>query len=325
MEIIVDTRERAVIPFFELIPHSDIKISIQQVTTGDYSILYNGYILFVIERKTWKDLASSMRDGRKENVNKMIQIREDTGCKLIYLMEGRVFHKPDEKFCRMPYKALRSHLDHLAFRDNIHIMHSKNQKNTAERILEIIKNYLTIKPSPLLQFQEEKKGGGEEKLKERKEATPEAITYRLWCSLPFITEQNAIIFISAGYHISDLVLGNISKDDMFKMKYSSGAILGKRSKKIWDGSRIKETNHPQFIKMLSNIKGLTKQTAKKIIDTISLEGLFKGEITPETLMTIQKTPARKLGKKIATDILTYFVKHVVEDVLEVDELKQSEN
>lgn len=311
MEIIVDTRERAVIPFFELIQHIDIKITIQQVTTGDYSILYNGYILFVIERKTWKDLASSMRDGRKDNVNKMIQMRKDTGCKLIYLMEGKVFHRPDEKFCRIPYKALQSHLDHLAFRDNIHIVHSKNQKNTAERILEIIKNYLTIKPSPLLQFQEENKGGGEEKLKERKVETPESITYRIWCSLPFITEQNAIIFISAGYHISDLVLGNITKDEIFKMKYISGAIIGKRSKKIWDGSRIKESNQSQFIKMLSNIKGLTKQASKKIIETISLEELFKGNLTIENIMAIQKTPSRKIGKKIATDILTYFVKPIV--------------
>ena len=43
-------------------------------------------ILFVIERKTWTDLASSLRDGRKENNKKLLKIREETKCQLIYLI-----------------------------------------------------------------------------------------------------------------------------------------------------------------------------------------------------------------------------------------------
>jgi ERCC4-type nuclease len=313
IEIIVDTRERRVIPFFTQIPPPPkITFSVQQINVGDYSINYNGYILFIIERKTWKDLASSMRDGRKNNVNKMIKVREETGCQLIYLIEGNPIPNPKTKFCRVPYKALRSHLDHLSYRDGIHIAHSKNQKNTVERIYEIIQNYLTIKPSPLLEIDKleisyEKKGN-EEKLKEKIEETPEAVIYKLWCCFPNITEKTASLFILKGYHISDLILGKISKDDIYSMTYENGYVIGKRSEKIWNGSRIKDINNKYFINMMFQIKGISKKTAQIIIDNISISELLMGNITADSISKIKKTTSRMVGMKISNDLLQYLVK-----------------
>jgi ERCC4-type nuclease len=310
IEIIVDTRERMVIPFFNEYSNSlDVKFSIQQVNVGDYSILYNGNILFVIERKTWKDLASSMRDGRKHNVNKMIKLREDTGCQIIYLIEGNPLPPSNTKFCRVPYKALRSHLDHLSFRDNIHIVHSKNTKHTVERIYELIKNFLSIKPSPLLKY--DIAGSGEEQLKEKTEITPEAINYKIWCCVPGINEITASLFIHKGYHISDLVLGKISKDEIYALKYSNNSIIGSRSNKIWNNSRINETTEIYFIKMLSQISGITKKTAEIILKSINLEELLNDNININTLSEIKKSPNRKVGNKIASSILLYFIKHTL--------------
>lgn len=312
IEIIVDTRERNVIPFFnEYKNQTNISYSIQQVTTGDYSVLYNGHILFIIERKTWKDLAGSLRDGRKHNINKMIKMREETGCHLIYLIEGLPIPNSNAKFCRIPYKALRSHLDHLAFRDNIHLVYSKNQKNTVARIYELIQNYLTIKPSPLLKYDNNvdvNGGDGEKKLKEKIKVSPESIHYKLWCCFPYINETTASIFINQGYHISDLILGVITKEMLYTSKYINGGIIGSRSKKIWNGSRIKEENNKYFIKMLTQINGITKNTAEIIIDNISIQDLIKGNISLELLSDIKKTSNRKVGKKVASDVLVYFVK-----------------
>ena len=70
--ILIDDREKNVIPFFEKID-SDIKYKIDRLTVGDYSVLYKDKILFIIERKTWVDLAASIKDGRyKEQKDRMM-------------------------------------------------------------------------------------------------------------------------------------------------------------------------------------------------------------------------------------------------------------
>lgn len=307
IQIIVDDREQAVIPHFnEYKTPPNITFSVSRVNVGDYSVVYKGHILMIIERKTWKDLANSMRDGRKENVNKLIKLREDTGCKIFYLIEGNPLPRNTVKFCCISYKALRSHLDHLIFRDNIHVIHSKDQKDTVERIFELVQNYLTIKPSPLLSF-DEKDGGDIEKLKEKNVISADSIIYKIWTCMPHITEKTASLFINKGFHIAHLILGNITKEEIYALKYDNGYVIGKRADKIWNGSRIKDTNNKYFIKMLTQINGITKKTAEIILNSISLESLLKGEITPDIIADINKSPNRKIGNKVANEILKYFV------------------
>jgi ERCC4-type nuclease len=152
MEIHVDDRERAVITHIEGVKSETIKYQVKRLTVGDYAIIYRNYIMIIIERKTWADLAASMRDGRKANINKMISARDRSGCQLMYLIEGDPCPKHTKKYCRMPVKNLRAHLDHIAFRDGIHLMHTLNEKGTAERLFELARNITTIKPSMLTEI-----------------------------------------------------------------------------------------------------------------------------------------------------------------------------
>lgn len=318
VEIIVDDREQKVIPYFNgftMPPNITFKVS--RVNHGDYSVLYRDYILFIIERKTWKDLAASLRDGRKENTKKLLKIREDTGCQIIYLIEGNPIPRSTAKFGRVPYKALRSHLDHLAFRDGIHMVYSKDKKNTVDRIVELVKNYLTIIPSPLLDIDvladsdEGNTGGGVDKLKEKVPITAEAIIYKIWCCVPNITEKTACLFINKGYHISDLILGNIPKEEIYSMKYPNGYVIGKRSEKIWKSTRLSDesSGNVVFIKMLTQLNGITKTTASIILSTISFEKLLKGEVTAKDIKVIHKSPAgRKVGPKVAGELIKWFAK-----------------
>ena len=77
MELIIDDRESKVVPYFnssELFTKSDdITFKVDRCNIGDYCISFNKEIVIIIERKSWKDLASSIRDGRKENVNIKLQ------------------------------------------------------------------------------------------------------------------------------------------------------------------------------------------------------------------------------------------------------------
>lgn len=153
LEILIDDREKAVIPHFKALqspnPGANIPFRVERLTVGDYAILYQKKILFTIERKTWVDLAASFKDQRSKNVQNLIDLRAKIGCIIIYLIEGPPLPKHKTRFARIPYKNLRSHLDHLAFRDGIHIMHSKDEQDSACRINEIAKNYMTIHPLPI--------------------------------------------------------------------------------------------------------------------------------------------------------------------------------
>jgi ERCC4-type nuclease len=333
LQIIIDDREKAVIPFFKEYNVKKVRKSansanvvykVERINIGDYSIICGDQILFNIERKTWKDLASSFKDGRKDNVQKMLKLREDTHCKLIYLMEGPPIPKSTSRFCRIPYKNLRSHLDHLMFKYDIHIIHSKNKMGTVSKIYELCQNFFTIKPS-LLKIVEKPNideiyshqhenpanttGGAITKLKEKFPISQITIIYRIWACIPYITEKTACLFVNKHYHISDLILGKISKDDVYALKYDNGYIIGKRSTKIWNNSRPTAVNNKYFAKMLIQINGITRKTANIILKNISWENLLKGEITIETLAKIIKNDnGKKVGVKIATDILKTFIK-----------------
>ena len=78
MNIIIDDRERSVIPFFDSIKNNknNITYKVSRINYGDYSVNYNNNIIFIIERKTWKDLSQSIRDGRKDNIAKLIELRD---------------------------------------------------------------------------------------------------------------------------------------------------------------------------------------------------------------------------------------------------------
>lgn len=359
IQIIIDDREKHVIPFFEEYIKSknyktpNITHKVERVNIGDYSILCNGFIIFNIERKTWKDLASSIKDGRKKNVHKMIKLREDTkssqlpnGCQLMYLMEGPPIPKSTSRYGRVPYKNLRSHLDHIMFNYNIHVIHSKNKQGTVDRLYEICRNFLTITPNPMVNItnpicaeptaepnddlksvdtpQIKSKdlksinGGAILQLKTKTPVSETAITYRIWSCIPNITEKTACLFINKNYHISDLILGKITQDDIYALKYENGYIIGKRASRIWNGSRILPKNTKYFANMLAQITGVTKKTANVILVTISLEKLLKGEISAETLANIKKTnDGRNIGKVVSTRIHKFFAPSLSETNIEI--------
>ena len=145
MEIIVDDRERSVIPYMEKYSGKyDIIYKVQRCNSGDYAVTYNGNIILLIERKTWVDLAASMRDGRKDNIQKMFSIRDEAKCKLAYIIEGNATPNFNSMYSNIPLKNLRAHLDHIVFRDDVHVFYSLNEDYTAQRLFELAKNYLTI-------------------------------------------------------------------------------------------------------------------------------------------------------------------------------------
>ncbi len=142
-KIIVDARERKL---FEVLKDKCLyDYEIDTITVGDFVIMLNGKIIYVIERKTWKDLASSIKDGRIDNYKKLIDLRSETGCKVIILIEGNAFPSPRGKVGGISAKALVSHLDHVATRDHFMVIQTRNKEHSIERICALITSHKTIK------------------------------------------------------------------------------------------------------------------------------------------------------------------------------------
>ena len=334
---IIDKREQALIPSLEThYATYNIPYFVEHMTIGDIAICYQNKILMIIERKTWTDLAASIKDGRVNNIEKLIGLQKETQCKIAYLLEGDAFPKSDTKYARIPFKNLRSHLDHLMIMQGVFMLYSKNIQGTICRINDLIKSYIT---SPLLnqlkentkEEKESKEGGGEDKecdnikkepnpLQKKHIVTDLQILISMWKSISCITDNNVHVFIPLG--IKNVILGNITLAEISTLKYISGMYIGeKRAKKIIDNAKTITTH----INILTSIPGITKSTATNLLNTYSMKNICSNlestnlestnlESTNldaisknnmgfiQELSQFKKTPKAKLGK-VATKMV----------------------
>jgi ERCC4-type nuclease len=334
MEIIVDDREKAVFPFLEDASHKyHIDYKIQRNEVGDYAICYKGYILMIIERKTWEDLSASMRDGRKNNVQKLIAVREKTGCQIAYLIEGNATPPFDKKYGRLPVKNLRAHLDHLAIRDGIHMLYSKDLEYTANRLFELAYNYSTtkevIKNIDELESQKETSkeddskenskantGGNESVQLTTKQDTAESkitINEQILRALPGVGSIISSVLAENGITLHKLYY-EPDVDTLASYKYATGATIGlvKMNKIITGVKRTftseSEASHKARLRILSCIPLISKATAEKILGEINLLDIIDRSITADELAAFQKTEKTKLGAKAANNIVLYLSK-----------------
>jgi crossover junction endonuclease MUS81 len=85
IKLLVDNRERAVIDHLDNIDFETCPLSV-----GDFQFWEDDVLLMVIERKTYTDLAASIKDGRyAEQKFRLEELRSDTGCSIVYFIEGK--------------------------------------------------------------------------------------------------------------------------------------------------------------------------------------------------------------------------------------------
>ena len=307
MNIIVDDRERAVIPYMdELADKYNITYKIQRCLTGDYAIEYKGRILLTIERKTWTDLAASMRDGRKENIKKLIEISDKTKCQIAYLIEGDATPNFNSKFGRLPYKNLRAHLDHLAFRDGIHMIYSADEKYTAERLFELAANYLSLKEL-IKEINNELDDGTNTHTLQEKTNTEITLEEQLLRCIPRVGSIVSALLAENNITFRGLYDGAYSIDNISVLKYPSGAMIGEKAANIIKLPKI--LNNKKYltthIKILSTIPLISKKTATIILNHYSLGDILNNVIDINEIADIKKTEKSRLGPKAARNIFTH--------------------
>lgn len=135
IQLIIDDRERSLFSHFthEL---AGINYKIQRINVGDFAIVdtETGQILAVFERKTHEDFAASIKDGRHANKNKMLALRESTGCRVIYICEGALNPNPAKRFGKISFAHIESAIIHLMIRDNIQVIYPSGTLETVRML-----------------------------------------------------------------------------------------------------------------------------------------------------------------------------------------------
>lgn len=313
MELIIDDREKSIIPFITQY-HNDheehlIPYVVKRLEVGDYAVAYRGRILFIVERKTWVDLSASMRDGRKDNVNKLLNVRAETGCCLMYIIEGPAFIKPDRLISRIPFKNLKAHLDHLMFRDHIHIQHTADQEHTACRLFELARNYSTVKNPSLLAAIDQSlntTGGVETQLLTTRQARQISEQEQLLQCLPSIGSVVTVVLCENGVSFASLYRATHTEAELAQIKYADGRKVGLvRAKKILNNIRVlrgkSQLAYSVSLKLLASINGVSRATAVKILSAYTVEQLMTC-VTIDELSTIERNKTT-IGKKVAGRVI----------------------
>lgn len=298
--LIVDTRERNVLRHtaeFEQINHE-----VKQITVGDYVVRYGDLTLAVIERKSLEDYAASIKDGRSENKNKLIDLRNQTGCTVVYLIEGPSSPKPDALYGGIPYKHIESSIFHLCIRDKFVILYSESTLDTAKKLVRFVNSMNTLAKKEGWVV-----GGGDpsQPIDTQLQSTSSSLLTQprpqstvdnvraMWAKFPGIATESADDYMV--FSLNDVFCSTV---DLSTHKLSTGR---KVSKKV-----IANVASPSLkiqINVLSCVPGISKVVAESLLSTMTLGDFLKLD---DSVMSILQPSKKCLGLPLCGRIREHF-------------------
>ena len=143
VKVHVDYREKYIKEYFEKNREFENIVETKNLEIGDIIIYINEKPTILIERKTVKDLASSITDGRLREQKFRISSSSIPKDKIIYLIEGEL----DEKlYGRVDKKTLQGSLINTMIRDDYKVYRTKDPKESVYFLVRLINkiNYVKI-------------------------------------------------------------------------------------------------------------------------------------------------------------------------------------
>ncbi len=124
----------------ESLPYlGNVKVVLDNLECGDFIIEYNDKIIVAFERKSWKDLLASIKDGRyRLQKDKMLSCigRE----KIKYILEGASdwTGKGSGVYLDTDKKSVISSVINTQIRDGIHVMNTNGLDDTCEYLIQVL-------------------------------------------------------------------------------------------------------------------------------------------------------------------------------------------
>ena len=268
--LVVDTREHAVIDALkqklELYPDL-FTLDVRPLNLGDWELYYDDQLLFIWERKTFRDLLSSIKDGRyAEQSYRLLHNYEPS--KVVYLIEG-IFSQlqPIEK------QTVVSCMTSISLMKNMHLWRTTHVQDTVEQLLMCCKKIQKEFSNPKNRF-----------------STPKAEVP----SDQNETEINAVID-----NTNDTGTAIISSTDQVSVPYSNFVIKKEKRENI--------TRENIGVIFLKQIPGISNATAIGLMDYVQgdfhkLLELVKTNITELSSIKIGK---RRIGKNVIEQLTIF--------------------
>ena len=140
VKIVVDYREKQLIKLLNIFNKEynfELTIEIENLDIGDVIIKKDDKELLILERKTLKDLESSLKDGRYSEQSYRLNGINTHNHNIVYLIEGNIRMWDQNKYTRMPAKTLYVTMFCLNYYKGFSIMKTHDTNETAEYILRI--------------------------------------------------------------------------------------------------------------------------------------------------------------------------------------------
>jgi len=160
MRIIADARERnGAIPFLEAaVAESNremgekpakvgggvLTYAVETITRGDYAWTAAGELMAVAERKTWKDLAASIKGERSTTQDAGLQELRAGGVFVFYIIEGKAGYKDDFQVAHMKFSALHARIRRNMLR-GIPFIQTSDEQGTARLVIKIARDLVGMR------------------------------------------------------------------------------------------------------------------------------------------------------------------------------------
>lgn len=274
-------RENDVIAALDL--HSPYETVVKQMKVADFAISHDEKIVAAFERKTWKDLADTIKNPeRRANNEKLVELQESTGCKIFYIIEGR---RPINDCRGVPTTKLQSYLDARIFQNGFHISYTATPADTAQLIIRFT-GYIIDHIDNLVGGYEEQVGNSA-KLYQIQSKSPQVIYDAMWYKLSGITAAN---FPSIDISLLELFTGKDMSSYISTLKYSSGRCFGD---KLTNRILSNISNVDSHIAMLTAVPRITTEKAVVILQHYSILDILQMNFDISEL-----SHKKKLGKKL---------------------------
>lgn len=271
---IIDDREHGISKKLE--KFSGLTPICRRMSAGDFALSYSSaqqeFIVALFERKTLADFAASLRDGRYENKEKMIEFRATYGSSLFFIVErGTGAVALDAKFAGISLATIESSTFHMQVRDGINIIWTTNADDTIEMLNRFCESMVRMFDKSgipvVLKLIDRIEGAGEvdksHPLRAPVVVEDCTILADLWACFSRITKLSAHIYYGV-LTIADLYARDLATVVLANGKRISPAVL----KGLCAIS--KETE----IELLAKIPRCSKATAKEMLNGRTLRELL---------------------------------------------------
>jgi ERCC4-type nuclease len=303
MKIVVDTRERPDVRELleQRIGNTDIDFAADTYDAGDFAFYDNETLLMLIERKTWDDLAASIKDGRMdEQFGKLLDVKHKTGAVVTYIIEGKL-HSQHQN---MAADMLESKLRHGLIR-GIGYICTRDLTDTIDLLVKFANDLVKVNPiksckeevdilanrftSLVIAGVDDVVEPAKFDLKQKKELTIERVMLDVLHKVPKVGPSVASDLLAKGFKLWMFA----DRVELAKLLATIRTKSGKAVSVLVKNSMLDVAcNVDVQVAIVAELPGIGRKTAKSIIDAISFVDILT---EPDKLSTI-KVNGKRISK-----------------------------